>query len=58
MDSDEAKRSGMTKLGAPPDSSVFKPGDYNVDALRTPLDQVIAWSTALATRARTATAAA
>ena len=28
--------------------SVFKPGDYNVDALGTLLDQVIAWSTALA----------
>jgi hypothetical protein len=28
--------------------SVFKPGDYNVDALNTLLDQVIAWSTALA----------
>jgi NAD(P)H-dependent FMN reductase len=28
--------------------SVFKPGDYNVAALDTLLDQVIAWSTALA----------
>ena len=28
--------------------SVFKPGDYNVAALGTLLDQVIAWSTALA----------
>jgi NAD(P)H-dependent FMN reductase len=28
--------------------SVFKPGDYNLDALHTLLDQVIAWSTALA----------
>jgi len=28
--------------------SVFKPGDYNVDALNTLLDQVIAWSIALA----------
>jgi len=28
--------------------SVFKPGDYNVDALSTLLDQVIAWSAALA----------
>ena len=28
--------------------SVFKPGDYNVDALNTLLDQVIAWSAALA----------
>ena len=27
---------------------VFKPGDYNVPALNTMLDQVIAWSTALA----------
>ncbi len=28
--------------------SVFKPGDYNLPALNTLLDQVIAWSTALA----------
>ena len=28
--------------------SVFKPGDYNVAALNTLLDQVVAWSTALA----------
>jgi NAD(P)H-dependent FMN reductase len=28
--------------------SVFTPGDYNVDALSTLLDQVIAWSAALA----------
>ena len=28
--------------------SVFKPGDYNVDALTVLLDQVIAWSAALA----------
>jgi NAD(P)H-dependent FMN reductase len=28
--------------------SVFKPGDYNVAALATLLDQVVAWSTALA----------
>jgi NAD(P)H-dependent FMN reductase len=28
--------------------SVFKPGDYNVGALHTLLEQVIAWSTALA----------
>src|ERR1700730_4521277 len=28
--------------------SVFKPGDYNRDGLGTMLDQVIAWSTALA----------
>ena len=30
------------------DLSVFKPGDYNVGALHTLLDEVIAWSTALA----------
>ena len=28
--------------------SVFKPGDYNLPALRTLFDQVIAWSGALA----------
>jgi hypothetical protein len=28
--------------------SVFKPGDYNRAALDTLLDQVVAWSTALA----------
>ncbi len=28
--------------------SVFKPGDYNVPALNTMLDQVVAWSAALA----------
>jgi NAD(P)H-dependent FMN reductase len=28
--------------------SLFKPGDYNIDALSTLLDQVIAWSAALA----------
>ncbi|MBM7773440.1 NAD(P)H-dependent FMN reductase [Actinokineospora baliensis] len=34
--------------------SVFKPGEYNVPALTTLLDQVVAWSTALAPlRART-----
>ena len=27
--------------------SVFKPGDYNLAALNTMLDQVVAWSTAL-----------
>src|SRR5712692_10561009 len=27
--------------------SVFKPGDYNLPALNTMLDQVVAWSTAL-----------
>ena len=39
--------------------SVFKPGDYNVAALDTLLDQVVAWSTALAPlRQPTATVAA
>ena len=38
--------------------SVFKPGDYNVDALSTLLDQVIAWSTALAPLRETAAPAA
>jgi len=28
--------------------SVFRPGDYNVPALNTMLDQIVAWSTALA----------
>jgi len=28
--------------------SVFKPGDYNIEALNVLLDQVIAWSGALA----------
>ena len=37
--------------------SVFKPGDYSVSALNTLLDQVVAWSTALAPL-RTASAAA
>jgi NAD(P)H-dependent FMN reductase len=37
--------------------SVFKPGDYNLPALNTLLEQVIAWSTALAPL-RTASAAA
>jgi NAD(P)H-dependent FMN reductase len=38
--------------------SVFKPGDYNLAALDTLLDQVVAWSTALAPlRQPTATAA-
>src|SRR6478609_4214167 len=36
--------------------SVFKPGDYNVDALQTLFDQVIAWSTALAPLRKTASA--
>ena len=31
------------------DYSVFKPGDYNLPALTTLLDQVIAWSNALST---------
>ena len=34
--------------------SVFKPGDYNVGALQTLLEQVIAWSTALAPLRQTA----
>jgi hypothetical protein len=38
--------------------SVFKPGDYNLPALNTMLDQVIAWSTALAPLRHTARAAA
>jgi len=39
--------------------SVFRPGDYNLAALGTLLDQVVAWSTALAPlRQPTATAAA
>ena len=29
-------------------STIFKPGDYSVAALEKLLDQVIAWSTALA----------
>jgi NAD(P)H-dependent FMN reductase len=37
--------------------SVFKPGDYNRDALNTLLDQVIAWSAALAPLRSHATAA-
>jgi NAD(P)H-dependent FMN reductase len=36
--------------------SLFRPGDYNVDALGTLLDQVIAWSAALAPLRRTASA--
>jgi NAD(P)H-dependent FMN reductase len=39
--------------------TVFKPGDYNLAALDTLLDQVVAWSTALAPlRQQAATAAA
>ncbi len=37
--------------------SVFKPGDHNVDSLHTLLDQVIAWSTALAPLRQAAAAA-
>ena len=37
--------------------SVFKPGDYNVDALSTLLDQVVAWSNALAPLRETSAAA-
>jgi NAD(P)H-dependent FMN reductase len=39
-------------------STIFKPGDYNVAALDTLLDQVVAWSTALAPLRATARAAA
>jgi hypothetical protein len=35
--------------------SVFKPGDYNLAALGTLLDQVIAWSNALAPLRQAAT---
>ena len=38
--------------------SVFKPGDYNLTALDTMLDQVVAWSTALAPLRDTAGVAA
>jgi NAD(P)H-dependent FMN reductase len=38
--------------------SVFKPGDYNLPALNTMLDQVVAWSTALAPLRDTAVHAA
>jgi NAD(P)H-dependent FMN reductase len=38
--------------------SVFKPGEYNMPALNTMLDQVVAWSTALAPLRHTARAAA
>jgi hypothetical protein len=37
--------------------SVFKPGDYNIRALETMLDQVVAWSAALAPLRVTAAAA-
>jgi NAD(P)H-dependent FMN reductase len=37
--------------------SVFKPGDYNLAALDTMLDQVVAWSTALAPLRTAATVA-
>jgi NAD(P)H-dependent FMN reductase len=38
--------------------SVFKPGDYNLQALQTMLDQVVAWSAALAPLREEAPAAA
>ena len=38
--------------------SVFKPGEYNLPALNTMLDQVVAWSTALAPLRDTARVAA
>ena len=38
--------------------SVFKPGDYNLPALNTMLDQVVAWSTALTPLRNTAGVAA
>jgi NAD(P)H-dependent FMN reductase len=38
--------------------SVFKPGDYNIPALSTLLDQVVAWSTALAPLRQVATVSA
>jgi len=38
--------------------SVFKPGEYNLPALNAMLDQVVAWSTALAPLRRSADAAA
>jgi NAD(P)H-dependent FMN reductase len=38
--------------------SVFKPGDYQTPQLSTLLDEVVAWSTALATLRQPATAAA
>jgi NAD(P)H-dependent FMN reductase len=37
--------------------SVFKPGEHNVGALNTLLDQVVAWSTALAPLRETTRAA-
>ena len=37
--------------------SVFRPGDYNVAALDTLLDQVVAWSAALAPMRLSAAAA-
>jgi NAD(P)H-dependent FMN reductase len=39
------------------DFTRFKPGDYNLDALKTLLDQVLAWSTALAPLRRSRRAA-
>jgi len=38
--------------------TVFKPGDHNLPALNTMLDQVVAWSTALTPLRDTAAAAA
>src|SRR2546430_17617526 len=38
--------------------TVFKPGDYNLPALNTMLDQAVAWSTALTPLRDTAAAAA
>jgi len=38
--------------------TVFKPGDYNIPALSTLLDQVVAWSTALAPLRQVATVSA
>jgi hypothetical protein len=38
--------------------SVFKPGDFNVAALDKMLDQVVAWSTALAPLRQSTAAAA
>ncbi|HEY2079792.1 MAG TPA: NADPH-dependent FMN reductase, partial [Streptosporangiaceae bacterium] len=38
--------------------SVFKPGDYSLSALDTLLDQVVAWSNALAPLRQLAAAAA
>ena len=37
--------------------AIFNPGDYNVDALNTLLDQVVSWSAALAPLRKTLTVA-